>query len=380
MEFRYSTIVDPSEYDSQGLCEGIALRAHKDQKVEDLGAVNALQDWKDHVAPTSVKTASLAPEFNFLSVSYPETLPDRMEVMAYFNEFIFLQDDVVEAADQATGDAQNDEAEEACRDGAKGKAEAKKATGRRYMVTKASKQMLAIDPGPATAALALWAEWFEKGAGRRNHVQFTTLDEFLEYRILDVGKMYLTGVTIFVMGLTIPEHEADLRSQLCYPAWVALGLTNDLYSIAKEREAAAQSGDAHLVNSLWVLMHEHGISEPEAELRCRQMIKDNVATFVATVEEARKRTDISHDLLVFLDAIQYLISGNLIWTRTAPRYNPGITYNARQLDWMENGTPRSVVVESVEKSQSVGAIRRIYDVVSGGIMGTVKLLLRLFWV
>ena len=57
------------------------------------------------------------------------------------------------------------------------------------MISKVTKKMLATDPGPAAAALALWAEWFDKGAGRLNHSQFDTLDEYLEYRILDVGKM-----------------------------------------------------------------------------------------------------------------------------------------------------------------------------------------------
>jgi ophiobolin F synthase len=68
-------------------------------------------------------------------------------------------------------------------------AKVRKDTGRRFMVSKVSQEMLAIDPGPAKEALALWTEWFAKGAGRENHTQFGTLDEYLEYRILDVGKM-----------------------------------------------------------------------------------------------------------------------------------------------------------------------------------------------
>ena len=56
-------------------------------------------------------------------------------------------------------------------------------------MSKVSRHLLATDPGPASAALSLWAEWFEKGAGRRNHTQFDNLEEYLEYRILDVGEM-----------------------------------------------------------------------------------------------------------------------------------------------------------------------------------------------
>lgn len=66
------------------------------------------------------------------------------------------------------------------------------------MVSKVAEQMLAIDPGPATKALGLWTEWFDKGAGRRNHTKFSNLNDYLEYRILDVGKMSVL--------LNVPGH------------------------------------------------------------------------------------------------------------------------------------------------------------------------------
>lgn len=142
------------------------------------------------------------------------------------------------------------------------------------------------------------------------------------------------------MGLTIPDHETELRSQLCRPAWAALGLTNDLWSLEKERKAAKDMGEAHVCNALWVMMHEHSISEEEAEQLCRQKIREYVAEYVEIVRETMKRTDISRDLRIFVEAIQYILSGNLQWTRGAPRYHPDATYNARQLDWIANGTPK----------------------------------------
>jgi hypothetical protein len=75
-----------------------------------------------------------------------------------------------------------------CEEGATGVIKnPKNTTGRGFMMSKIAKKMLSIDRGPASVALSLWAEWFRKGAGRRNHTQFKTLDEYLEYRIFDVG-------------------------------------------------------------------------------------------------------------------------------------------------------------------------------------------------
>ena len=102
MEYRHSSVVDPSTYETAGLCEGVPLRLHKTQDKEDFGAIRAQWDWRTHVSPTVSKRycGSLGPEYNFLSVAFPETIPERMELLAYFDEFIFLHDDVVEAVDQ----------------------------------------------------------------------------------------------------------------------------------------------------------------------------------------------------------------------------------------------------------------------------------------
>lgn len=79
---------------------------------------------------------------------------------------------------------------------------------------------------------------------------------------------YLTGVATFAMGLRISLHEHELRSQLCRPAWVALGLTNDLYSIDKERAAAKLMGEEHVCNAVWVAQQEYGLDEDAAKELC----------------------------------------------------------------------------------------------------------------
>jgi len=102
MKYRYSSIVDPPTYQTAGLCDGAPLRLHQTQESEDVGAITAQWDWRKHVSHhvSHRYRGSLGPEYNFLSVAFSEVLPDRMEFLAYFDEFIFLHDDVVEAVDQ----------------------------------------------------------------------------------------------------------------------------------------------------------------------------------------------------------------------------------------------------------------------------------------
>ena len=148
------------------------------------------------------------------------------------------------------------------------------------------------------------------------------------------------------MGLIIPEHEMPILEDLCRPAWVAMGLTNDIVSYEKEKRAAQTAGKRFFCNAISVLMNrqsdnDHDISEVDAEELVRQEIARNVSRFVnVTLPDTRIRTDISSDLRLFVESTQYLISGNVAWSLNAPRYNPGAQYNSRQLDWMLNGTPR----------------------------------------
>jgi hypothetical protein len=187
---------------------------------------------------------------------------------------------------------------------------------------------------------------------------------------------YLTGVAIFAMGLGIPAHEHELRSELCRPAWVALGLTNDLYSIDKERAAAEGIGEDHVCNAVWVVQHEYGLTEEEAKELCRQKTKDNVAQYLRTVEEISRQTDVSKDLRIFVESVQYILSGNIVWTLGAPRYHPEKTHNTRQLNWMASGFHRSNDWDKVlENSQSVGFVDSVIRVVQGvlsGVVGTVQ--------
>jgi hypothetical protein len=48
--------------------------------------------------------------------------------------------------------------------------------------------MLAIDRERARKALDLWAEFLAKGGGGRNDVQYTKMEDYIEYRIEDVGR------------------------------------------------------------------------------------------------------------------------------------------------------------------------------------------------
>lgn len=102
MEFQYSRLVDPSYYQLDGfdgLCDGVFLREHIDSIIGDIGAVRAQEDWQKLVSPLDDFKGSLAPRSNFVAMTIPECLPERLEVFSYAVEFAYLHDGMSCAAE-----------------------------------------------------------------------------------------------------------------------------------------------------------------------------------------------------------------------------------------------------------------------------------------
>lgn len=133
----------------------------------------------------------------------------------------------------------------------------------------------------------------------------------------------------------------DLCRELMAPAWIAVGLQNDLWSWPKERDAAEKQGRGHVINALWVLMQEHKTDVDGAEQICRRLIKENVAKYLQVVRASKDNDSLSKDLRKYINAMQYSISGNVVWSLSCPRYNPDISFNKQQLEWMHHGVPAS---------------------------------------
>ena len=92
MQFKYSTVENPSTYDTEGLCEGIPLRRHVAADLEEIGTFRAQEDWRRYVGPMDDYKGGLGPRFSFMTVSVPECLPDRLDIISYANELAFLHD------------------------------------------------------------------------------------------------------------------------------------------------------------------------------------------------------------------------------------------------------------------------------------------------
>ena len=96
MEFKYSSVVDPSTYDDFGLYDSIPLRVSNFGHLADEGSNRARDDWKRYTGKYPETTSGLCPHFHhFLSATIPECLPERMEVLGYLSEFGLSHDGAI---------------------------------------------------------------------------------------------------------------------------------------------------------------------------------------------------------------------------------------------------------------------------------------------
>ena len=62
-------------------------------------------------------------------------------------------------------------------------------SGKKEIQMQILKEMLALDHERALTSTKAWAKFVQLAAGRQNDVAFATLEEYIPYRILDVGEM-----------------------------------------------------------------------------------------------------------------------------------------------------------------------------------------------
>ncbi|SCO42914.1 uncharacterized protein FFMR_07074 [Fusarium fujikuroi] len=286
MEFCYSEEVDASRYETHNLDHGISLRMHKDSAKEINGALRAQKDWTHYVRPVHGYKGGLADPYGFISVTIPECRPERLEVVSYANEFAFLYDDDMEMLELKTPTKDLDRFLQpfiypALDVLARYRPEKK-------LQTQIFSEMMDIDQRRAITTMKAWASFVQ--------IWF--------------------GSLTFGMGLTIPDEEYDLCMSLARPGYVALGLTNDLYSWEKERKAAQDMGQDYVFNVIWVIMKESAIGEEEAKELCRHEIIQSINQFRDIVEKTKADLSLSRDLRVYIEAVMWSYIGNLVRLQT----------------------------------------------------------------
>ncbi|KAH8423754.1 bifunctional terpene synthase/polyprenyl synthetase family protein [Aspergillus melleus] len=338
MEFKFSTVVEPSTYEAQGLCDGLTVRYHKNTELEEIDCLRCQEHWREQVGPLGLYKGGLGHPWSGMSIAIPEALPERLGIVSYANELAFLHDDVTDIAKY--GDEHNNDLKAAFDQVISTGTIKHAGSGKRALQAYVANRMLSIDKDRAITSLKAWSTFLDK-AGRQEDYRFKSEDEYLKYRVHDVGMLFWYGLLTFAQAITIPENELDTCHQLATTAYLHMALVNDLVSWDKERQSAAALGKDYVTNFIFVAMEEHGISEYQAQERCRQEIQKATVNYLRVFEEIKARDNLSSDTKRYLESVLYSMSGNVVWSFYSPRYYTDASFSERQLEWMKNGIPKA---------------------------------------
>lgn len=215
------------------------------------------------------------------------------------------------------------------------------ASGKSQMQAKLILELLAINEPQAMVLLKCW-EGLVKGESGSQHFNFQRLDEYLPHRVINLGQTYVLihlnalvlelnevtrfwfGIITFAMGLTISPDEAERANNITDPAYATLALANDFFSWEKEYIEFKQNPTSDdMANAIWIIMKEHSVDLEEAKKICQDKIRESCEEYVRRHREFERQATgkVSKDLLRYLAALEFSISGNVVWSQYTHRYN-----------------------------------------------------------
>ncbi|KAK6525835.1 hypothetical protein TWF281_010878 [Arthrobotrys megalospora] len=133
------------------------------------------------------------------------------------------------------------------------------------------------------------------------------------------------------MGIELSEEETNLLADIVRPCFAALSLTNDYFSFEVEYREFLDTGADTLVNCVWLFMQWEKLDVEAAKNTVHRRINEFERDFLRRREELEKcYTGYDPRLLQYLESLFYTIAGNVIWSSTCPRYNPGLALTSMQ--------------------------------------------------
>ncbi|KAK4496573.1 hypothetical protein PRZ48_012553 [Zasmidium cellare] len=150
-------------------------------------------------------------------------------------------------------------------------------------------------------------------------------------RIFGTGSwIVVPGLAVLGMALTIPDADQEAGRTLSRPVWASAALTNDVQSFEKKKRQMQAQAEADMVNAVWVVKKLESIDE-EAKARVLHRADEFADEYVETLKVINTNVTLSRGSRVYLEAMQYMISGDLVWGWSAPRYWPEIALDLVQI-------------------------------------------------
>ncbi|EKG20455.1 Polyprenyl synthetase [Macrophomina phaseolina MS6] len=316
MEYMYSVPLDESEYDKCGFCQDPRYRPrrHKDQHLARAGSAKAKELCEALIGVYPRPTCESAVGHS-IALVMPECMPGRVEAMGEFMESIFYMDNIAESGSQQdTGNLGTEWAND-METGPTTSVNSN--TGAKQVMAKLALQLLSIDPVCAGNVMKAWKEW---AAGFAKPRRFDSIEQYIDYRLVDSGAIVAVHLMNFGMGLDISVEELREVSDIVNHAGKALSYQNDFFSFNYEHDMFVKLPDSiGIANAVFVLAETEGLSLAEAKERVKELAKEHEDAVLRLKDEVESK--VSYKLRICLEGLVDMVVGNLVWSASCDRYS-----------------------------------------------------------
>ncbi|KAI4940773.1 hypothetical protein J4E91_011217 [Alternaria rosae] len=202
------------------------------------------------------------------------------------------------------------------------------ALGKTQIQAKIMTQLASIDKGCTERVKRVWKEMIATTLRDKDKC-FANLEEYVDFRMVDTGAPFVEAMLLFGMGMTLTEDEDHQLEPVREPCYAALGLANDLFSFDREYAEFKDAGMSQtLTNAVWLHMQWYNTDVHEAKRMTLEATRRYEEQFLKSCAEFRQHnTRMSEKLDIYLDALAYQVSGNVVWSLNCPRYHPEYRYD-----------------------------------------------------
>nr|A0A2Z6FZ31.1 RecName: Full=Sesterterpene synthase btcA; Short=TS; AltName: Full=Betaestacins biosynthesis cluster protein A; Includes: RecName: Full=Terpene cyclase; Includes: RecName: Full=Geranylgeranyl diphosphate synthase; Short=GGDP synthase; Short=GGS; Includes: RecName: Full=Geranylfarnesyl diphosphate synthase; Short=GFDP synthase [Neocamarosporium betae]BBE36502.1 putative bifunctional terpene synthase [Neocamarosporium betae] len=324
-EWKQSEAIPAHVAQETGCFTTLPIRIHKNNSIADQATLESINDWKQHLDDgwESRSGSAISKVGNWCSFIFSEALPERLPCITYLANIGNIHDDATEDAtlDEAiTSHAQFSTALSLDTDDEPSLQEAK--TRRfRHLVSNCVLEILSIDRDMGTRMIVSYQKKWLDVMEHLNYEGIESLEEYLEFRMLNGGMEPFWLMCQFGMGLNIPDAELAPTRHIFEPAEWALVLTNDYWSWGREYNASLTKG-SRIVNSIELLSRLRNISYDEA----KEVVRDLITTYEAEYERRvqdflRENPSTQMYLRQFIEVAGLVVAGNHYWCANCPRHH-----------------------------------------------------------
>ena len=286
---------------------------------------------------------------NWIALVVPDCLPERLGLLTYITNIVFLHDDAAEATSaEEAHESLNSEfiaglAEKLSRrnslieDAVDSSAPAVQLPSGRPVMGRSRnfstivspmqrllepwvKKLLACDRDLGLEVLEAWRKYYNE-VDTKEAEDLDGLAEYIPYRIMDFGSGPWLVMVRFGMGLHLTEQELESVERIVEAALKSAALTNDYWSWPKEK-AGLDATKSRLMNGVSFAIKDHGFREAQARDHIKSLAIDAEQEYLRLTEKyVIANTDAKTDVHKYLLAVGFFAAGKSLWSSTCPRYN-----------------------------------------------------------